>query len=72
VIVVENSPPYDVSVIPIPDAVLYRGAELGYTIIRAIRQAIDRDYWPGVAEGEATLDVPPWEMDEELTGAEEM
>ncbi len=72
VICQENAPPYDVTVVPIPDAVLDRGAEKGLEVIRQVKEAIATDHWPGMSGGnEYFLDVPYSEMaDEELTGCE--
>jgi hypothetical protein len=66
VIVQESSPPYDVAVVPIPDAVLDEGAEQGLAIINKVRQAIAADRWPGVADGKPySLVVPYYKLVEE-------
>jgi len=76
VIVIENHPPFDAICIPVPDAVLDRGAVRGLRVIEQVRQCIEADCWPGAGgeEGVGTLDVPSWCMDDddELEGAEEV
>lgn len=73
VIAVEKTPPYDVSVMPIPEVVIDRGAEKGLALIERIAESISTGQWPGIDDGEdGYLDVPPSEMDEELEGAEEV
>jgi hypothetical protein len=63
VITMENEPPFYTRVIPIPHAVLDRGEEIGLKVIRALREAIDSDSWPGWDNGEYTdLVVPIWSM----------
>lgn len=71
VIAVENHAPWDVAVVPIADAVLERGAQKGLDALRELRDSIDNAEFLGVARGEEyQLYTPPWEMDDELTGAE--
>jgi len=66
VIVLENSEPYDCVVMPIPDAVLDRGAAKGLEIIAKVDECINAQYWPGVADGDyVALDTPVWEMDDD-------
>lgn len=66
VIVLESKPPYDVAVIPIPDAVLDAGVEKALRIIKAVRDAIKSDRWPGVAGDDYyPLMVPFYAMEEE-------
>lgn len=74
VICLENEPPYDVAVVPIPDAVLERGVEKGLAIMHKLPGCIKEDHWPGVSGGgEYYLDTPTWEMDDDdLEGAEEV
>lgn len=68
VIVLESKPPYDVGVMPVPDAVLDAGVDKGLGIIKKVARAIETDEWPGVSGGShLTLHVPYWEMQEELT-----
>lgn len=65
VIALENKPPFDVAVIPVPDAVLDQGAERALAIIRQVKECISVDRWPGVANGEYfPLEVPSWEMED--------
>ena len=72
VIWLENTPPYDVAVMPIDFAVLDRGAEKGLAILRKLKQCIADDHWPGVADNDYLLHVPSYEMEDvELEGAEE-
>lgn len=74
VIAIEKSPPWQVVVIPIPDAVLDYGAEKGLKIIKRVRQCIESGVWPGLFGGEeGYLHVPFNEMEDiELIGAEEV
>jgi len=65
VIALENKPPHDVAVIPIPDAVLDAGVDKAMDIIGRVRQAIESDYWPGMAGDEDyPLEIPFYEMEE--------
>jgi len=66
VIAAEKFPPYDVTVTPIPDAVLDQGAIRGLRVLEQLRRAIESDRWPGIAGGaEYELVVPGYEMEEE-------
>ena len=68
VICLENKAPYDVVVVPIPEAVMEQGADRGLAIIAKVRDCIDKNEWPGIASNEPYyLDVPIWEMDTEET-----
>jgi hypothetical protein len=65
VIAIENSPPYDVVVYPVADAVMDRGAHKGLEIIARTAACIQSGIWPGVANGGyGVLQTPPWEMDD--------
>ena len=67
VIMLESEPPYDLAIVPIPDAVLDAGVDKALRIIERVRHAIDVDEWPGIAGGsELPLVVPWFEMQEEL------
>jgi len=71
VIVLESTPPYDVTVIPIPDAVLDRGVEKAMLIIQRVQRALETDTWTGVGES-LQLVVPYTEMlDDDLEGYED-
>lgn len=64
-IYVESKAPYDVAVVPIESVILDLAEEKALDQISALRIAIDKDEWPGVANGqEVPLDVPSYEMDE--------
>lgn len=66
VIVLESTPPHDVAVVSVPDAVLDAGVEKAMKIIGPVREAIDKNQWPGVAgDREMPLFVPYHEMIEE-------
>lgn len=66
VICLEKERPYDSAVIPVPEAVLDRGLNKARSIISRMKECIEKDEWPGVANGELYyLDTPPWEMDDE-------
>lgn len=68
VIVLESKPPYDIGVIPIPDAVLDAGIDDALALIRQVAEAIETDQWPGIAGGKPlSLVVPYWAMEEETT-----
>jgi hypothetical protein len=72
VIWLENTPPYDVAVMPIDNAVLDRGAAKGLGILRKLKECIADEHWPGVADDEYLLHTPNYEMEDvELEGAEE-
>lgn len=67
VIVLENKRPYDVAIVPVPDAVLDQGVDKALRIIERVAVAIEHDYWPGVARGDYyPLAVPFFEMQEEV------
>lgn len=74
VIALEKEPPYEITVNPIPDAVLDYGAEKGRKIIKRVRQCIETGVWPGLDNDEEFyLYVPHAEMEDiELVGAEEV
>ena len=67
VILLESRAPYDVIVMPVPDAVLDEGVDKALGIIQKVRQAIEADEWPGVSGGDdlMPLVVPYYEMVEE-------
>ena len=67
VIAVETKPPYDVVVFNIPDIVLDNAWEqIESKVMRRLRGCIERDEWPGVANGEEReLCVPNWAMPED-------
>jgi PDDEXK-like domain of unknown function (DUF3799) len=68
VIVLESQPPYDVAIYPIADAILDRGVEKALQIMQSVAEAIESDKWPGVGgdDGLLGLEVPFWEMEEEM------
>lgn len=66
IIAVENERPYEVTVIPIPDAVLDQGEKIGLRILNNINIAIITRRWPGISNGELVpLHVPAWEMEDD-------
>jgi hypothetical protein len=67
VIVLESSPPHDVTVKPIPVAVLDAGVDKAMEIIANVKKCIATNRWPGVsgADGTSTLHVPYYAMEEE-------
>ena len=79
-LLVENHPPHDCAVVPrcegdpvpIPEAVLMRGAAKGVEWIKQIKRSIVSGEWPGVGDSANwSLNTPAWEMDdEEIEGAE--
>jgi hypothetical protein len=73
-LLVENGPPFDVTMIPrvkgepipLPQPVLDRGVEKGLAILKKIGECIKSGVWPGIdGEPDWTLQTPVWEMDEE-------
>lgn len=72
-ITLENTPPYDVAVVPVAEEVLDQGAAKGLGILARLRTSIDTGLWPGIAGGqEYYLETPAWHMEDvELSGAEE-
>lgn len=66
VLCVEKEPPYDVAVVPVPQAVLDQGAEKGLRVIAEYKRCLATKVWPGIAKGEDYwLRVPVWAMDED-------
>lgn len=67
IIVIENHPPYDVAVVPVPNEVLEDGMVNGLTVIESVKSAIETDTWTGVSGHEQyyPLEVPFWVMEQE-------
>jgi len=66
VLCVEKEQPYDVAVVPVPQAVLDRGAENGLKVIARYKQCLATGVWPGIANGEEyPLHIPGWVIDED-------
>lgn len=66
VIVLESTPPHDVAVIPVPDAVLDAGVDKAIQLIWRVKTAIDDNQWPGMARNRPMdLVVPYYEMVDE-------
>tara|TARA_B100001013_G_C24540375_1_gene414409 strand:+ start:43 stop:870 length:828 start_codon:yes stop_codon:yes gene_type:complete len=66
VIAAESQPEYDVTVIPIPLAVLEPAWHRIERIMERIRTCVEEDNWPGVDEGGLyELNVPLWSMSDE-------
>ena len=66
VLCVENEEPYDVAVVPVPQAVLDQGVEKSLRIIERYEKCAETGVWPGVANGaEYWMHVPHWAMDED-------
>ena len=64
-IFVEQKPPYDVVVMPIDEATLSLREEQALKTIAKLRQCIEDDHWPGLANGEELPYEPTMqEMDE--------
>jgi hypothetical protein len=64
-IFVEQSEPYDVVVMPLNEAILGLAEEKALKRVAALKQCIEADYWPGVANGEPLeLEIPSWEMED--------
>lgn len=63
---VEKEAPYDVAVVPVPQAVLDQGAEKGLRVIERYKECLESGDWPGIANGEEYyLHVPQWAMAED-------
>ena len=72
VVAIESTPPYDLAVIPVPDAVLDRGEEKGVEVIGRVERCCKTGNWPGVCgEEEGSLVVPGYVMDDELVPFED-
>ena len=82
-LLVENHAPWDSALvprcdgeaIPLPEAVLMRGAAKGLAWIERLKECLIRGSWPGHGSvGDWTLQTPVWEMgdddDDEIEGAE--
>lgn len=66
VLCVENTPPYDVAVVVVPQAVLDQGVDKGLAVIQSYKECFASGVWPGIANGrEYPLHVPAWQMIEE-------
>lgn len=65
VLAIENSPPHDSAVVPVPQAVLDDGAAKGLEILSRVKECIASDRWPGIANDELyPLEVPNYVMEE--------
>lgn len=61
---VEKEPPYDVAVVPVPQAVLDEGVTKALRVIRQYQRCLETDDWPGIAGGQDyALHVPRWVFD---------
>lgn len=68
VITVESSAPYDVVVYKVDEEVLNEGRYLYRTLINKLKECMEHDYWPGIAEEhELTLTMPPWHKPEVIS-----
>ena len=74
VICLEKEEPFDVSVVPIDDAVMERGVKKAMKVMHDLRLSLKTGIWPGIARGEEYyLDTPTSEMDDDdLEGAMEV
>jgi hypothetical protein len=62
---VENELPYDVAVVPVPQAVLDEGVAKGLRVIQRYKKCLENDTWPGIAQdSEYWLHTPQWAMAE--------
>jgi hypothetical protein len=59
-IVVESAAPHDVVVYAIPDAILEEGRKEYTRLLQVLGECEKANAWPGVAEGEQTLELPAW------------
>jgi hypothetical protein len=66
---IENSPPYEVVVYEIPQAVLDQGLDRAKDLLRRLVTCVAMDCWPGIQplnEDTVPLFVPNWEMQDEV------
>ena len=59
-VVVEKEPPYAVAVYQLDDTARLKGEELYMSELRALREAIDTDRWPGYGDAVMDLSLPGW------------
>lgn len=74
IIAVENARPYDVALVPMPDADLDVGERQAVTILKRVGESLVSREWPGVANGQPyPLHTPTYWMpeDDEIIGAED-
>ena len=82
-LLVENQGPWDCAVvprcsgepIPLPDAVLSRGADKGLAWIERVKRCLESGEWPGQGDvSDWAIMTPSWEMldEDEIEGAEVM
>lgn len=65
VLCVEKAPPYDVTVVPVPQPVLDQGVSKGIEVLRRYKKSVETGVWPGVANNDHYwLHTPNWAMDE--------
>lgn len=71
IVAVENEAPHVVQVYRVPDELLDLGRETYLGWLDKLTYCRSQNYWPGYAEGELDLSLPPWAMpfeeDEQLT-----
>lgn len=66
-IAVESKPPHDVAVVNVDEATLEHGWRKASAMIERIRQCIEQNHWPGIAnDQEAELFVPAYVMEESV------
>lgn len=62
----ETVPPYDVACVEVPEAVLCAGLEKCLRLLGKLRECIQMDHWPGVANNQwYQLALPNWAMPED-------
>lgn len=62
----ESAPPYDVACVEVPVPVLEHGLLKAKRLLTRLRECIDTDTWPGVANNQwYELSVPNWSMPED-------
>lgn len=59
-VVVEKEPPHAVAVYQLDDTARLKGEELYMAELRALREAIDSDVWPGYGDSVQDLRLPGW------------
>lgn len=65
VLAIENTAPFDSTVVPVPQVVLDDGAAKGLEILERVKTCIETDHWPGIAGDELyPLEVPNYVMEE--------
>ena len=66
-ITVQQDAPHDVVVYAIPPDVIDQGRRIYKRLLSDLRECVEADEWPGLADGELTFNLPAWAYDEDET-----